>query len=288
MPLRDALDDVGVVGLSPTMANLIHEFYWLPKASTAREALDSMSGEIHGSLGVLDVQQQDSFNGSIARRTGRISAGAGSGDFASSWKPIQLASAGPALPPMPAKANHSVDISDIWMHSFGSFGSLNGDGNASGGDFTISGLSGGVDFRLRPEVIVGVALGYSHDAASFGGPGGTGDVDAYQAAAYGGYINGPWHLDGILSYGYLQTDTKRYINVGSINQTANGNYDGGVFSASAEGGYAVQRGRFTIEPTVGLDYTRVWQDSFSESGMASDGSGNYGLNVNSVGYGQPP
>ena len=37
----------------------------------------------------------------------------------------------------------------------------------------------------------------------------------------------------------------------------------------------------TVEPTIGLDYAHLWQDSFSETGIATDGN-NYGLNVKNV------
>jgi outer membrane autotransporter protein len=279
-----ALDGVVVVGFSPTntMYNLVNQFYGLGSAAAARAALDSMSGEIHGTLGMLNVQQQDAFNNSIALRTGRISAG-GSGGYAST-KPVQLASAGSTLPPMQSEANQPLDNinayqiePNIWLQGFGTFGHLDGDGNASGGDFTISGLSGGLDYHLCPEMLVGVAVGYSHDDASVGGPGASGTVDAIQFAGYGGYVNGPWHLDGIFSYGYLQTDTKRFINVGSIHQEADGSYNGNVFSLSTEGGYAFEAGPVTIEPTVGLNYTHLSQDSFQETG-----AGPNGLNVHSV------
>jgi outer membrane autotransporter protein len=271
-----ALDGVGVVGLSPTMSNLVYQFYWLHDGGTAQKALDSMSGEIHGSLGMLDVQQQDAFNNSIALRTGRMSAGGENGGYAAA-KPVQLASAGSALPPMQQQSSADQLLDNVWLQGFGSFGHLDGDGNASGGDFTISGLSGGFDYRLSPEMLVGLAMGYSHDDASVGGPGASGSVDAIQFAGYGGYVSGPWHLDGIFSYGYLQTDTKRLIKVGSISQEADGSYDGNVFSLSTEGGYAFEAGPVTIEPTLGLNYTHLSQDSFSETG-----AGVYGLNVNSV------
>ena len=214
-----ALDAIGMVGLSPTMSNLVTGFFYLPSAAAARAALDSMSGEIHGSLGMLDAQQQDAFNHSISLRTGRISAGGENGGYAS-VKPVQLASTGSTTLPM-QQAEEPLPW-DIWMQGFGSFGHLDGDGNASGGDFTISGTSGGLDYRLCPEMLVGLAVGYSHDSASVGGPGASGSVDAIQFAGYGGYVSGPWHLDGIFSYGYLQTDTKRIISVGSINQEADG------------------------------------------------------------------
>jgi outer membrane autotransporter protein len=273
-----ALDGVGVAGLSGTMSNLVTQFFWLPSAAAAQAALDSLSGEIHGTLGMLDVQQQDAFNHSVSLRTGRISAGGENSGYASA-QPIQLASAGPT--PLPKQTDASQLLDNIWLQGFGSFGHLDGDGNALGGDFTISGLNGGFDYRLSPEMLIGLAVGYSHDSASVGGPGASGDVDAIQFAGYGGYVSGPWHLDGILSYGFLQTDTKRFINVGSIHQEADGSYNGGAFSLSTEGGYAFKAGPVTIEPTLGLNYTHVSQDSFNEIGTASDGN-NYGLNVRSV------
>jgi outer membrane autotransporter protein len=174
-----------------------------------------------------------------------------------------------------------TNLLDLWAQGIGSFGHLDGDGNAQGGDYTISGMSGGLDYRLSPRLLVGLGLGYSHDNADVGGPGANGKVDAYQIAGYGGYVKGPWHLDGILSYGFLHTDTTRFIDVGSIHQQADGKYDGGVLSVSAEGGYAFAFDWLTVEPTIGLDYAHLWQNGFSETGAASDGN-NYGLNVNSV------
>ncbi len=269
-----ALD--GIVGSPGAMSNLVGNFSYLSTAAEARAALDSMSGEIHGSLGMLDVQQQDAFNNSVALRTGRMSAGGESGGYGSA-KPVQLASAGSTLPPMQQQSGADQLLDNAWLQGFGTFGHLDGDGNASGGNFTISGLSGGLDYRLCPEMLVGLAVGYSHDDASVGGPGASGSVDAIQFAGYGGYVNGPWHLDGIFSYGYLQTDTKRFINVGSIHQEADGSYNGNVFSLSTEGGYAFEAGPVTIEPTVGLNYTHLSQDSFQETG-----AGPNGLNVHSV------
>jgi outer membrane autotransporter protein len=271
-----ALD--GIVDSPGAMSNLVSEFFWLPSAAAAQRALDSMSGEIHGSLGMLDVQQQDAFNRSVSLRTGRISAGGENGGYASA-RPIQLASADST--PLPAQSDANDLLDNIWLQGFGSFGHLDGDGNASGGSFTISGMNGGFDYRLSPEVLVGLAVGYSHDDATVGGPGANGKVDAFQFGGYGGYVNGPWHLDGIFSYGFLKTDTKRFIDVGSIHQEADGSYDGGVFSLSTEGGYVFKFDRVTIEPTVGLNYAHLSQNSFNESGTASDGH-NYGLSVNSV------
>jgi|GEM_PF-1863846 uncharacterized protein with beta-barrel porin domain len=273
-----ALDGIADSPGTPAMSNLVSEIFWMGSASEVQAALDSLSGALHGTLGMLDVQQQNAFNHSIAQRTGRMSAGGGSGGFASSLKPVQLASAGSTLPPM---KQAETNLLDIWLQGFGSFGHLDDDDNALGGDYTISGMSGGLDYRLSPKLLVGLGVGYSQNNADVGGPGANGKVDAFQVGGYGGYVDGPWHLDGIVSCGFLHTDTKRQINVGSIHQEADGSYDGGVLALSAEGGYAFEFDWLTVEPTIGINYAHLWQNSFSESGIANDGN-NYGLNVKSV------
>jgi outer membrane autotransporter protein len=264
---------------APGMTNLVSEMFWMPSGAAARAALDSLSGEIHGTLGMLDVQQQDAFNNSIALRTGRMSAGGANGTSASATKTIQVASTGSTT--MPPMQQADTNLWEIWLQGFGSFGDLKNDGNAIGGDYTISGMSGGLDYHLTPELLLGLALGYSQNNADVGGPGANGKVDAFQIGGYGGYVKGPWHLDGIFSYGFLQTDTKRQINVGDIHQEADGKYNGGVFSVSAEGGYAFAFDWLTVEPTIGINYSHLSQDSFNETGAAGDGN-NYGLHVNNV------
>ena len=52
-------------------------------------------------------------------------------------------------------------------------------------------------------------------------------------------------------------------------ETASGNYNGGVISMDAEGGYVFEFKRVTVEPTVGLSYTHLSQDDFRETGSTS-------------------
>jgi outer membrane autotransporter protein len=267
-----ALDSM-VDSTNPAVAELIGDLFWLGTPEEVQAALDSLSGSLHGTMGLLDVQQQFAFNKSIAGRTGRLSIGQGGGN-ASAVSPILLASAAPTTLP-PAQQAQSNNSLDIWLQGFGTFGNLKDDGTIIGGDYTISGVSGGLDYRLTPELLVGLGLGYSHNNADVGGPGSNAKVDAYQIAAYGGYVSGPWHLDGIFSYGFLQTDTKRIVSVFPIDQEVDGSYDGGVFAVSAEGGYSFLFDWLSVEPTVGFDYAHLSQNAFSETTI-------YGLNVNKV------
>lgn len=277
-PNRNAVGNAleGIANSPGSLSNLLTQILLVGTASQLQQALDSLNGQIHGTLGELDIRQQDVFNHAIGMRTGRNSDAGAGGEFAAASRPVQLASAGSELPVLPKAAPGQT--TDFWLQGLGSFGHMHPDGNAFGGNYTIGGLAGGLDYRLCPQMLVGLGAGYSHNDAGLAGTGASGSVDAYQIAGYGGYVSGPWHLDGILSYGFLNTETKRQISVGSINQQANASYDGGVFSGSVEGGYTLELDGLTIEPTLGLNYSRVSQDSFAESGTASDGH-NYGLNV---------
>ena len=83
-------------------------------------------------------------------------------------KPVQLASAGSTLPPMQAAAEQiswttsgcrASARSGIWM-AMAMRRAATSPSVAS---------SGGLDYRLCPEMLVGLAVGYSHDNATVGG-----------------------------------------------------------------------------------------------------------------------
>lgn len=267
-----SIDGVGVTGLSPAMATLVNSIYYLPSSTAAQNAFNSLNGNIYGTMGMLDLQQQRIFNSTLSHRTGRISENPSSA-FATPTS-------------APDSTNHLVQTShkpeaEYWMQGMGSFGSLDGDANAPGGSYTITGVSGGLDYQVTPSLLVGAGVGWSHNAADVGGPGASGNVDAYQLGAYTGYKNGPWRADGILSIGLTKSGVERYIDVGAIQQKANSDYYGGVLAFSTEEGYIIKYHALDIEPVVGINYAHLEQGSFSESGQAGDGH-NYGLRVSSI------
>jgi outer membrane autotransporter protein len=175
-------------------------------------------------------------------------------------------------------SDHDMDKPfGVWLHGFGTWGDLSSDGNAGGGNFTDSGMSGGLEYQLNRKVLIGFAGGYSSSDFS-GDRWASGKADNIQFAGYGNYSSGNWYVDGVFSFGFLSTETQRHIDVGSIQQKAKGNYDGMVFSMSAEGGYAFHLGKVVdLQPFVGLNYTSLSQDGFNETG-----AGGNGLKVSSV------
>jgi len=271
----DKIIDPVIAGVDPGMSNVVDSEFAIDNAGFANQTFDSMSGEIHGTAGMLDGQQQDMFNHSIALRTGRLSTGDAEGGYANT-KPVYLATTGSSLPPAQMEADKPWDI---WFQGVGNFGDLNGDGNASGGSFTMSGFAGGLDYRVNQELLIGLAIGYTHDDINAGVDSSSAKVDAIQFGGYASYISGPWHFDGIISYGSLSTSTKRFAAADeTLLVMPKASYDGGIISLSAEGGYDFKLCQHvTFQPSLGVIYNHLDQDSFKEKN-----GGPLGLDVKSV------
>ena len=272
----DKIIDPVIAGNDPGMSNIVDSEFAINDPGFANATFDSMSGEIHGTAGMLDGQQQDLFNNSIALRTGRLSTGDAEGGYANT-KPTYLATTGAALPP--AAQLHDVKPWDIWAQGVGNFGNLSGDGNARGADFTMSGFSGGIDYRVNQSLLIGLAVGYTHDDINSSAFDTSAKVDAIQFGGYASYVSGPWHFDGIVSYGMLSTSTKRFAFADeSFESMPKASYDGGIVSLSAEGGYDFQLCKHvTFQPSLGIIYNHLDQDSFKEKN-----GGPLGLDVKSV------
>ncbi len=84
-----------------------------------------------------------------------------------------------------------------WLSGIGSTGSVLGDANASGFTYTMGGTAFGIDYRLDPRFLVGIAGGYTSGTQWVNGFSGNGYSDAFSVALYGSFTqngSGPWLL----------------------------------------------------------------------------------------------
>jgi outer membrane autotransporter protein len=97
------------------------------------------------------------------------------------------------------------------------------------------------------------------------------DIATYQAAIYGGTVEGPLMLRGGLAYGASEVSTQRNVSigqgfVGAINEFNEAQYGASTAQAFGEVGYRLEVGSATFEPFAGLTYVNASTDGFSESG----------------------
>ncbi|MBB5691892.1 autotransporter outer membrane beta-barrel domain-containing protein [Roseomonas alkaliterrae] len=211
-----------------------------PGATT--NALHSMSGEAYASFTTVGLEQLDRFRYAALDAAGSCE-GRG-GEMRGRWC--------------------------AWADAYYVSASLDGSGDLAGFDYTLSGVQGGVEMRVRPDAVVGFTLGYGEQRMrnfDFAPRRLTGD--ALFAGIYGTYGMGPWQAVGLVGYTRFDVDGERDITVGSIGRQARSNFGADGVNAAVALRYRMDLGGFRVEPELLLAYTQYWQEGFTESGAGS-------------------
>jgi outer membrane autotransporter protein len=139
-----------------------------------------------------------------------------------------------------------------------------------GYDFSNWGVVAGVDYRVSANAAVGGAASYQKTKSDYANNLGSVKADTFSLAAYGTYYAESFYLDGLLSYGWINYDSTRNINIPSntgvtgINTVATASPSGNQWSAVVGGGYNFTQEAVTITPFGRLGYLYVKNKAFSE------------------------
>ncbi|MDA2919961.1 autotransporter outer membrane beta-barrel domain-containing protein [Desulfobacterota bacterium AH_259_B03_O07] len=178
----------------------------------------------------------------------------------------------------------------IFLNGDFTFGDKDQTSREAGFDFNIFAITAGVDYRFTDDLFLGLALSYRYNDIDLDSNGGSLDSNGISGSVYGSYyILDKFYIDGIISLGWVDFDTKRNINysingselapgelpdsliavptdeVFSINQTATGDTDSIVFSFSVGTGYQFDYKGFLFGPYGRLNFTRADIDGYNES-----------------------
>jgi outer membrane autotransporter protein len=162
----------------------------------------------------------------------------------------------------------------LWLRGNYSFGDKRRSTADAGFDAHQWGVMGGLDYRVTPLSVVGLAAGYGHSEVDFN-PVGTGTLDttATTAAVYATmYTKRGFYADAIASILRAGYDSVRHLNFteggAPIELTARGDTAGRTFGLAFTLGYDFNLRAFTIAPSVGYNYLASTIDTFRESGAA--------------------
>ncbi|HEX8364553.1 MAG TPA: autotransporter domain-containing protein [Allosphingosinicella sp.] len=157
----------------------------------------------------------------------------------------------------------------FWVSGYGSWGEIEGDGNAALLERESRGFFGGVDLPIGGGWSAGLGGGYSRadfdvDARASGA-----DVRSWHAAfrlggRFGGFGVG---IGGAASWHRIDTD--RSVAFTGFTDTPTARYDGRTVQAFARIGYEIPLGAATVEPFADLAWVDVDTDAFAESGGAA-------------------
>jgi len=150
----------------------------------------------------------------------------------------------------------------------GTFGDVDGDGNADDYDFSTGGLLVGSDYRLTENVAVGVYAGYQGTQSNTQ-TGSEIKSDSAKFGLYGTYFSGQgsW-LSANIGGGLQDYDSERT----SVGGKAVGSTSGTEINGQLTYGYDFKAGankEWTFGPEASVGYTHLWIDGFNESGSAA-------------------
>jgi len=165
----------------------------------------------------------------------------------------------------------------MWVQIFGADVDQDNVGGVSGYDADGQGLAIGIDGMSEDGMTrIGIAGSFANtdvtgkDSTTKT----TTDIDTTQVMVYANKVNDDGsYLEGTASYAFNDNTGTRRILVGSVDRTASSSYDSGVFAANVEAGWPKENDGVTVTPTLGLAYSHLSADAYTETGAS-------GMNLN--------
>jgi uncharacterized protein with beta-barrel porin domain len=184
--------------------------------------------------------------------------------------PLRQIALGGALPnPAPFSPWHAWAEPYGYVAHTGSSGSFPGDTRSGGG------IDGGIGVDFAGGFRIGAAFDVGGTSIAENSVGESASVQLGQVGLYGGWRSGPLFATIAGTYGWGSAATE--VTPAGLGATTSADYGLWMASASAETGYDIAMGRFTLTPSLGAAYFHVDTGAFTETGSplaltgASDG-----------------
>ena len=136
--------------------------------------------------------------------------------------------------------------------------------NARGYDLQTGGFTLGLDYKVTPNLALGISAGYAGTGVDLPN-GGRVFVNGGKLGVYGTFFTHGFYADVAVNGGYNSYDTRR----SALNGDARGSTDGGELNVVFSTGYDWKVGGLTFGPTATFNYTNVRLNGFTESGSVA-------------------
>ena len=153
----------------------------------------------------------------------------------------------------------------FWLQQF-AFGGAKSTGQTAAYDINGWGAGAGVEY-LTDIGAFGGSLSYTHGSDT--GNSSTDnavDDDQYELAVHWRGQWGPLLAFARLSAATIDFNSTRHFENGDVARTADGEWSGKLYSATAGASYQMQMGRVSLRPALAIDYYRLKETGYSETG----------------------
>lgn len=224
-------------------------------------ALNAISGQQYADFGTMNVQGAALFMNAVGQQMA-VARGTGA-----SGQRVALAQA------CDAAACDSASPWSAWASGLAGFGAVAGNSNSSTLTYNFGGAAAGIDYRIDPRIMAGLAVGYAAGNQWVDSFLGRGWTDTVSAIAYGSFTQAGFYTDALAGYAWSGNQMQRQIQIQGLQpRTANGSTGANQFLGQIESGYRI--GIFapaaaSLTPFARLQGSTVTQNAFSEWGANS-------------------
>ncbi len=223
-------------------------------------ALTALSGEQYADFGTMNTNNAAMFMNAVGQQMAIARGSAASGQRTPLAQACDVA------------ACDAISPFSMWGSALGGVGSVNGDSNASSATYNFGGAAVGIDYRLDPRFLVGLAASYTSGNLWVNGFPGKGWSSNVGVAAYGSFTQGGFYADLLGGYAYYGNQLQRQIQISGLQRMAWGSTGANQALGQAETGYRIgvyAPAAATLAPFARLQGSSVMQNGFTESGAQS-------------------
>jgi outer membrane autotransporter protein len=149
-----------------------------------------------------------------------------------------------------------------WVSGTAEFADQDSTTGNVGYNYTTASPTIGLDYRLCPDFVLGALFNYANSGVDFA-DGSSLNINTEFTGLYGVYAHQGVRVSGMAGYGFNQYDSNRRTFGGNASSSP----DGDEVTAGVTGAYDFKVGKhLVLSPEIGLDYTHLEVDGFSETG----------------------
>jgi uncharacterized protein with beta-barrel porin domain len=269
---------------SGDLDTVLNAIDYLPDSAAVRDAYKQISSEKAGALTNLGFGAANFQMRNLANRTtnlrflqgtdldGSSLNGGGLSLRYSKMDGVMLAYNGASVSNL-FSGSKEIQMPDsrwgLFVDGGGAFGHQSSSVNQTSYNFSLGGFTAGADYRLRDNLLLGLATGYSNSNAGFNGSGGNVNTNSIPFNAYVAYMPGSLYAYGSLGYALNLYNLKRGINFNGITRNASSFTTGNQFNLYGETGYDYKLKRVILTPSATLAFSSLWVGGFTEQGAGA-------------------
>lgn len=158
---------------------------------------------------------------------------------------------------------------NLWVDGFHAEEEIEGTSGISGYEYTLTGISAGVDKNIKENLLTGISFGISDMESDKKNSLNQGETNSMNLGAYAQWKIKTIFLNAVIGYAKNSHEGKRYIQFSEISRRADIEYDSDEYFISLGAGKSFKLKQFSLGFFDSITCTELQEDGYTETGADS-------------------